>query len=286
MTEYRKRKRYRPRVRTPYRASAADLYLRMLNRYRSIRPTRGGGGGYNRRPNRPILEKYQPATPQYKPKTRETSYHLRRESHSPLESPTHTLEADTELLLTELEKRFDERLQQRGLEMMEKEFDEPQADSINRYNLAESSPDKQLQKETQQLAGSERWQEQTENTSMETREAKVSYSTELPDEKQDEDLENTNDESPSEPASEVVDIETQESIIPPEPEPTELLEPPGSNHTSIEHPQEGTVSPEPATEPIEVNPLDSPLLLADIEALYNELELEELEPEEETIEPA
>jgi len=38
------------------------------------------------------------------------------------------------------------------------------------------------------------------------------------------------------------------------------------------------------TEPIEVDVLENPLLISDIEALYNELEAEELEPEEEPVE--
>jgi len=44
------------------------------------------------------------------------------------------------------------------------------------------------------------------------------------------------------------------------------------------------VAPAHATEPIEVDMLENPLLLADIEALYEEIEAEELEPEE-PIEP-
>ena len=291
MTEYRKRKRYRPRIRAPYRASAADLYRRMLNRYRSIRPTRGGGGGHSRRPNRPILEKYHPTTPEYKPKTRDTtSSQLRRESHTHVETPAYRPEPDIDSLLTELEKRFDQRLHQRVLEMMEKEFDESRTDLFNRYNLPETSPDKELQEKIQQLTGQERWQEQTEESSVETREEKARYTNEVSDRNQDEHLtENTNaSESMPESASEIVDeanIETQESISVTEPGLAEPLELPDSNHTSIEHPQEATVSPDQATEPIEGSLLDNPLLIADIEALYNELELDELEPQEEQLEP-
>lgn len=290
MAEYRKRKRYRPRIRTPYRASTADLYRRMLNRYRSIRPTRGGGGSYSRRPNRPTLEKYHPTPPEYKPKTRDTTTsQLRRESHTPVESPTYRPETDIESLLTELEKRFEDRLHQRVLEMMEKEFGEARTEPSNRYNLPESSPDNEPQEKVQQLTGPERWQEQTEETPVETREEKARYANEASDRNQDENLtENTNaSESAPEPSSEVVDepnIETQESISATEPEPSEPLELPDSNHTSIEHPQEATVTPDQATEPID-SLLDNPLLTGDIEALYNELQLDELEPQEEQLEP-
>jgi len=45
-----------------------------------------------------------------------------------------------------------------------------------------------------------------------------------------------------------------------------------------------TIEPTQLTEPIEVDMLENPLLVSDIEALYNEIEAEELEPEEEPVE--
>jgi len=294
MSEYGKRNRngsrYRSRRRDPYRSLTRDLYSRLLNRYKPLRSLGGSGGGGSRSTYRPSVERYHPAA-EYKPKTQERAPSqgmARRESSPRVELPAYKPEPDIEQLLKDLEKRFDARLHERVLEMMEKQFDETRAEVLRRYTLPESALDEDVQAKIEQLQDPEDQRKEhmleisqdvvnRDNSSLEQEQTQ-------PMESQPEALDESSFESMPEmekrdtqtlvDVNEVVDPEgIVESVDIPERPPEEAMEPPDSV---------GEIAKMVVEDPVLALDLE-PEMLADIEALYNELKLE-LEPEEQ-VEP-
>jgi hypothetical protein len=296
MSEYSKWKRrdsrYRPKRSDPYRSLTYDLYRRLLNKYKPKRSS-GGSGGYGSRSSyRPSVERYHPA-PEYKPRHQErapSQWVAKREPRA--EVPTSKAEPDVEQLLRELEKRLDERLNDRILEVMGREFGEARAEGLRRYTLPESAPDEDVQSKIEQLQDREK---QDKEHTLEISQERVDHDNLRLEQEQTQPIEGQSeplDESLPEPMSEIVektdtqtsmdasfDSEVRPTDIPERP-PEEAMEPPESAEE---------IAKMVAEDPVLARDLE-PEMLADIEILYNELELEleleeQVEPEEETIEP-
>jgi len=300
MSQYRERNRtrstYRAKSRDPYRSRVRALYRRLLNRYKPPRPL-GGGRGYSpRSAYRPTAERYH-STAEYRPQTKErvrSEVLVRRESSPRVEFPAYRPEPDVEQLLKKLEKRFDEKLHERVLEIMEREFDETRAEALHRYGLPEHAQDEDVRMKIERLQDPEKWEEQKKEHFVEITEdmAENGQEAKQVEKKQDEPQENTTeakveDESSTEPQPEVLeaDIQTEANSSIEEAELQNAPEPVDSVAENLpEPPLESTVASAETAEPIGAELLEDPILMADIELLYDELEAEELEPEEE-IEP-
>jgi hypothetical protein len=267
---------------------------------------------------------------------------VRREPSRRIEFPAYKPEPDVEQLLKQLEKGFDERLHERILELMEKEFQENWRDMLERYGLPEDASDEDVRMKIERLQDPEKWEEQKKEHFVEVTEDMVEDEQEAKqaERKQHEALENTAetkaiDEPPIEkqdagsreiwmtraeleaienaPARvtekiddglyEIVETESVESSHEPQAQAIEQANGQNEESNSIEQAELQNAPelvdtlaenlPEPVTElasaetaePIGAELLEDPLLVADIELLYDELEAEEFESEEEQIEP-
>jgi hypothetical protein len=314
--------RYSPRLYEPYKA-LRDLYRRLgKNRYRPTRPVGGGSGGYRpQSANRPNMHRYSPSTQvEYKVRpseSRRSQVILRSGPVTRINFPRYRPEPDIEGLLRQLEKRFDEKLHERILEMMEREFDETRAELFSRYGLAESALDEDLQQKLERLQDPEKWEQQKKEQFVEISESMAEKDADpKPPEQNQEPVESTAesvDEASIEPSQDVEKAEvwmSRAELEATQNAPTRVIEkvdddlyevvetepvkssPPAETDSSseaaveplpLEHAVEPIAAPIEPAQLIEAT-LDNPLFMSDIEALYNELEAEELEPEEE-IEP-
>jgi hypothetical protein len=302
MAQYRRRNRIQSPYQQrhgdgPYRSQTGELYRKLLDRYKQHRPTGGSprrGDGSKYRSN---VVRYHSGSG-YKSKAKEDTRSqviTRREPSPRIEFPEYRPDhPDVEVLLKELEKRFDERLHERVLEMMEKEFVEARAEILRRYDLPDTATDEDLRERIDKLSDSEKSKQQKEHfiehppdvaengpdiirgSEKNAPESTVEADPEQMNTPSQSSLLETIEAAPQLRESDNVSEVESPSI-------SELahaeVETPSPEHTS----ESRVASPDRAAEPIEVAMLEDRLLLSDIEALYNELETEQ--ESEEEVEP-
>jgi hypothetical protein len=199
---------------------------------------------------------------------------IRREPSPRVEFPEYRPDQpDVEVLLKELEKRFDEKLFERVLEIMEKEFDRTQAETFDRHDLSESTSDENLQERLEPLEKQEKASQQSEMS--QDQPIETIPRTGAADEIVSEGRLMVEDESGSEDRVEDRDSPRDSGAL-------EIV----AENLPLENATESAAESNQAAEPIEATLLEDPLLKADIEALYDELDAEQLEPEEESTEPS
>jgi hypothetical protein len=283
----------------PYRSQAGIHYRRLLDRYKQPRSAGGSGGHRSSSKYRPNVVRYHSGSG-YKSKAKEgtrSQVIVRREPSPHIEFPEYKPRPDIEVLLKELEKRFDERLHERVLEMMETESVEARAEVLHRYDLPDTATDEDLREKIDRLTDLEKWKQHKGHF--------IEHPPDVPENGPDtlkgsekNTPENTVEADPEQlgvPSQRAL-LETMEEAAPQIQESVNISEVELPSVSELAHAEVETPPPEhtsesivassdQAAEPIEATMLEDRLLIADIEALYNELETEQQESEEE-VEPS
>jgi len=276
MVDYRRHGRYR----RPYKYNTHRRPLSLYNRLRGKYSPRSGSGGY--RPQTPYilshrLLRYQPEQ-EYRPRPElKTSQPVIVQRSEPttyrMPKMEYKEEPDIEELLERLEKRFDAKLESQAMKLLEKESIISQAESARQQKLDEYAGDESTSEEENHAEKTKIDEISIGDLEDATRELHEDEVTEeefqrdivLSDEAE------TFSESQADELSELEEAVSEPVELPPE----ESAEP----AESVEELAEAVME-----DPVLASDLE-PEMLAEIESFVNDLEAEELEPEEEYVEP-
>jgi hypothetical protein len=271
-----------------------DLYRRLLHRYRPLRPTRSGNR-YSRESNyHPTPARYHSSSEDRprRPESTITQPAAKRRSNSFIELQAYEQKPDVESLLKELERRYEERLNQRILEMIEERPDKAHVEPPHNDPI-ENLPNEESRDTTAGLTYPERPHEENQEHDIDAGEEGVQdigeASQKIPEASIDKTAEDDEaNEMPTDRTLEVADEmrpQAQDSASTNDVEWTQSLELIDSGqNVPIEHPEETAAALGQATESVEGKMLEDPLVIADIEVLLDELEVEDLESEKEQVE--